>query len=433
MQRHQTAKHVWQNPSTHGGARQGKSRKPSMIVAGPSRTSASEPSPAQHVRRPQHLAGFSRQELRRLIRAGIGEDDDRFEQARDSSDSDSDEDEAKKQSEAIPQRADGEDHPQVQRALGEDITVSVAKCKRLAILGMDTQTGGWMEAQNYTPILAAMITVLRAMVVYRSWQARQQPVRGYVKAGRSDREATAEAPSVYEGVQQMVDRVMTLTQFHGHPTPLDRIYHHKTYGMKIRYTTQGEGRVSWIGERMLINNISFSMDEIRTVVHGLNDTVQQRLVRDLLWMTPGESADTWKPPGMPAFELAMLFDNHAEMSEGWSFIQDRRHSWAVDGAEWMWQRIFDHESIQKRLITSSIEEVQAGNIQCRDVGIERYFRQVRRFKEELMVLVHMSAGAPARATELISIQHENGPQAQSQRGVFIDNGMVVFITGYHKG
>ncbi|KAK4899590.1 hypothetical protein LTR49_027621 [Elasticomyces elasticus] len=45
----------------------------------------------------------------------------------------------------------------------------------------------------------------------------------------------------------------------------------------------------------------------------------------------------------------------------------------------------------------------------------------------------MSAGAPARATELISIEHENGPQAQSQRGVFIDNGMVVFITGYHKG
>ncbi|KAK3612844.1 hypothetical protein LTR22_028429, partial [Elasticomyces elasticus] len=45
----------------------------------------------------------------------------------------------------------------------------------------------------------------------------------------------------------------------------------------------------------------------------------------------------------------------------------------------------------------------------------------------------MAAGAPARATELISIQHDNGPQAQSQRGVFIDNGMVVFVTNHHMG
>ena len=43
----------------------------------------------------------------------------------------------------------------------------------------------------------------------------------------------------------------------------------------------------------------------------------------------------------------------------------------------------------------------------------------------------MSAGALARATELISIQHEN--DAQSQRGIFIENGMVAFVTAYYKG
>ncbi|TKA68529.1 hypothetical protein B0A55_10261, partial [Friedmanniomyces simplex] len=104
-----------------------------------------------------------------------------------------------------------------------------------------------------------------------------------------------------------------------------------------------------------------------------------------------------------------------------------------DGAKWMWQRIFDHEGIRRLLVTSSIEEIQAGQTECDPAGVERYFRQVRRFKEEMMALIHMSAGAPARATELISIQHENDSQAQSQRGVFIDNGMVVFVTGYHKG
>lgn len=50
-----------------------------------------------------------------------------------------------------------------------------------------------------------------------------------------------------------------------------------------------------------------------------------------------------------------------------------------------------------------------------------------------MVLVYLSAGAPARATELLSIQHTNGVEARNQRGVFIDNGTVSFVTVYYKG
>jgi hypothetical protein len=50
-----------------------------------------------------------------------------------------------------------------------------------------------------------------------------------------------------------------------------------------------------------------------------------------------------------------------------------------------------------------------------------------------MVLVHLSTGAPARATELLSIQHTNGDEAQNQRGVFINNSTVSFVTAYHKG
>lgn len=55
------------------------------------------------------------------------------------------------------------------------------------------------------------------------------------------------------------------------------------------------------------------------------------------------------------------------------------------------------------------------------------------FKEELMILVHLSAGAPARATELLSIRYTNGVVARNQRGVFVDNGTVSFVAAYHKG
>ena len=66
-------------------------------------------------------------------------------------------------------------------------------------------------------------------------------------------------------------------------------------------------------------------------------------------------------------------------------------------------------------------------------GVEDWFREVKRFKEELFVLVHLTGGAPARGTEIISIQHENGESSRAQRGIFIDRGFVQFVTSYHKG
>jgi hypothetical protein len=50
-----------------------------------------------------------------------------------------------------------------------------------------------------------------------------------------------------------------------------------------------------------------------------------------------------------------------------------------------------------------------------------------------MVLVYLSTGAPVRVTELLSIRHTNGVEARNQRGVFINNSTVSFITVYHKG
>ena len=54
----------------------------------------------------------------------------------------------------------------------KDKTYDSAIISGLAVLGLDTQDGGWMPALNYTPILTAIVTVLRALVVFRSWQRK---------------------------------------------------------------------------------------------------------------------------------------------------------------------------------------------------------------------------------------------------------------------
>lgn len=64
--------------------------------------------------------------------------------------------------------------------------------------------------------------------------------------------------------------------------------------------------------------------------------------------------------------------------------------------------------------------------------IMRYLQQVAWFLEKLAVAVHMTGGAPARAPELLSVQHVN-TETNRQRNIYIEDGLVVLVTAYHKG
>ena len=295
----------------------------------------------------------------------------------------------------------------------------------LAVLGLDTEKGGWMPAENFTPLLSAIVTVTRAMVVYTAHKHREGAIQEGVQRGFDQRAAEEQAPSHFEVIRQMVHKFMTLTEFGGIPSPMDRMLHMRTYGMKIRYTTKGVARVSWEGGMVCIDKISFTLGDLRAVVHGLEETARQRLTGELMM------ADSSQMPGL---DLQKLFDNAAEMAEEWNFLRDSRNEWRVNGHKWMWSRMFSEKEVETRFIQGGLEDVTSREeIRWNERRVEDYFRQVRRFKEELFVLVHMTAGAPARGTEIISIQHENGELSRAQRGIFIDRGMVQFVTSYHKG
>lgn len=60
---------------------------------------------------------------------------------------------------------------------------------RLVVLGVDGQSGSWKSVLSYTPILSAVVAVMRALVVYRAWQIRQYSIRDKVLQGLSEEEA----------------------------------------------------------------------------------------------------------------------------------------------------------------------------------------------------------------------------------------------------
>ena len=127
--------------------------------------------------------------------------------------------------------------------------------------------------------------------------------------------------------------------------------------------------------------------------------------------------------------MSKIADNHRILDKGWSFFKDVRNEWAVDGESWMGTRLFQDDSVRRRFVRRH----SGVSVEWNTDAVVGYLRTVRKFKEKGIVLKHFSGGAPGRSTELISIQCENGKHARSQRGIFMDNGMLSFVTSYHKG
>jgi hypothetical protein len=120
----------------------------------------------------------------------------------------------------------------------------------------------------------------------------------------------------------MIKRFITIRDFGGRITLMDRLLHQRTYGMQIRYTIKAEGTVSWNGNQVLIDDKKFDMDGICTVVHGLVEVVKERLHVELMFVDKDI---------VPAVDIGSLVDNPAETSKGWSFLNDTCNMFPVDG------------------------------------------------------------------------------------------------------
>ena len=63
--------------------------------------------------------------------------------------------------------------------------------------------------------------------------------------------------------------------------------------------------------------------------------------------------------------------------------------------------------------------------------IEGSVSEAIRFQVKLALLVHVTAGQPARTTELLSMRRQNTSNAN--RNIFVEDRMMGFVSQYHKG
>ncbi|MCN0155273.1 RecQ family DEAD/DEAH box helicase [Salinispora arenicola] len=328
----------------------------------------------------------------------------------------------------------------------------------MAVLGRGVKT--WLDPDSYPPIISRVLKVARFMVVQKALWLDPQPM-GIIEmwAGQAEQgswagdaadhdlgmimedegfaEGAAEGPipssppsSIHSqdaapisrmsrhgrmpfqtGVDVMVGKFMVRGQ-HG---PVEVLLDWRTYGLKVHYNTTAPGHVTWMGtERLLYKNLDFTMGQFRGMVHGL-----VQAARGLL----GGLLCEPEPRQWPAIPWDGLFDNPSEATPGWSFLSDQRTQWPVPGRHWLIDRIAQEPGVARTFVT------QGGLSASKTM---KYFQQVARFKEKLAVAVHLTSGAPARAPELLSVQHVN-TDTNVRRNIYIEDGMVVLVSAYHKG
>ena len=65
-------------------------------------------------------------------------------------------------------------------------------------------------------------------------------------------------------------------------------------------------------------------------------------------------------------------------------------------------------------------------------AVQAYSSRLDNFLEQILLLIYLTAGQPARGTELMSLQHSNTAQGH-HRSIFIEEGLISTVTSYHKG
>lgn len=281
----------------------------------------------------------------------------------------------------------------------------------LAVMGI-RMDGCWESAMSYTSKLSAVVKIARM------WAA-QEMLEAFGDDETAGHEPDAGPDAELEGA--MLDHLTTQVNRHlrvNQASPMQWIFQLRTYGLRIQFQETAEGTIHWIGDRIRYQDVEFTRGQFQRMMHGMVNSAWETLVRDVLLCGGPDDGD------VPRIPWAQLVDNPANDLPGWSFVDDERNRWPVDGRTWLHRRMWtEHrgEFIQRESATPWVR-----------ARVQQWIRAVSTLKEMLLVLMHLSGGQPARGPEILSIRYCNTANG-GRRHVFVEDGMMVFVTEYHKG
>jgi hypothetical protein len=274
----------------------------------------------------------------------------------------------------------------------------------LAVLGIDEANGTFYEAPNFTPKLSGFIKITQLLVLQKA----------------VDMAAGSMAEDPLDALDKMRERFMMLDT----STPFAWTLGLRSFGKRVRDSTTSLGYIQWSedAQQIVYRELELSLDSFREFVRSQVQKAQHLLEKLFLLSVDEQRADV-----VPTISLGRIHDNPTITENGWNFLRDKRNNEALPLQDnWLLKRVLSNERLRDEFCSLDCQQ----EVVWDNKTLQSYRRKVDAFLESLLLLIHITAGQPARGTEITGLQHTN---STFHRNIFVENGLVALVTSYHKG
>lgn len=283
----------------------------------------------------------------------------------------------------------------------------------LAVLAIDTKNG-WKHVAEYTSNLSGLLKVSRYMVLQ------------YAVERASEAKQKGGSRTMIKFTRRMVKRFM----MRGTDSPIEWMLDLRAYGMSIARNSTQPGSVIWSHNALLYKDVRFTFPDFRTFVQNQALEARQILEQDLLLFKLEKALDS----PLIHIDLQDLADNPADNRAHWNFLHDVRNIFPTNGDRWLFDKVRKHPRLSSDFFPHP--DLQLPGSPTLPLPLPRavriYFANIVKFRIKLLILIHISAGQPARIPELLSLRYRNTVEGEL-RNIFIEDALVAMVTRYHKG
>lgn len=286
--------------------------------------------------------------------------------------------------------------------------------------------GSWHQYDAFTPWLSGLVAISRLFILKEAHLIRWNAIEAGVARGLSAEEAELNAPGILSLVERRTSQCMLSSTPGAEATPMQYVLRLRSYGIAAKSNTAAPGYISWDGLDLLFKGIRLSLPNLAQLLQSALTAARQVLFRDLLFQQDYSVLDA-QPATIPAIPWGKLQDNANNDALGYGVADSLYEVAGEDSKTWLISRIWTTPELKVRWYPNSTTASAPPSITV----LSGYLELVDQMLEHLLFLIHLSAGLPARSTEILTIRHRN-TAAGGIRNIFIDRGLVMIIIGIHK-
>jgi hypothetical protein len=262
------------------------------------------------------------------------------------------------------------------------------------VLGISSDGSTFERPINYTPRLSGLVYYARLFILESTLPRFAHPYVGWKARPR-------------HGQLALLNKVRVEKMCLGAQAPIGEFISLRSYGRSLSRSDGPSFRVHWgrDGQEIAWDEHRLSMSQFK----DLSRSTLRSVVFSCNRLMYG-----WEPP----CDLMNIIDKLSNTTSGYSFVSEPENG-LVDA----------YLKLSSRACLASIDGLMVGDRWNHDT-VFRYLAQQDELSKQLMLLIFLTGGQAARGTELLSIEHRNGPS--TSRGVYVYAGAVAIISRHHK-